>query len=686
MWSRPVVPIMGLNKLINDLEHTNLIFLSNVAKFYNGKPLIEDVNISIHRGDRVGIVGPNGAGKSTILGMMEGLIAPDKGEVAVEKGIRMGILRQELVQGSDGPILDEVTHISDDLKKIRERLASLEAELEEISDASPQADALIEEHGGLLHEFERYDGYTLESRALKVLRGLGFGPEDAGRKWSEFSGGWRMRVALAKILLAQPEVLLLDEPTNHLDLESLLWVESYLSDFKGAIVLVSHDRAFLNRIVQKIVEVDRGKATLYSGDYDTYEQTHSMQEEVQLASFKNQQKKIERIQKFIDKNRVKARTASRVQSRVKMIEKMDRVEAPKRSRTVKFKFPQPPPCGRRAVEIKNLSKRYGDKVVYRNFDLVLERGEKIGLVGPNGAGKSTLMKIVGQVIAYDSGEVNYATKAKVGYLAQHQSEALVSERTVLEEAAASASGLTEQELRNLLGAFLFSGDDVQKKVKVLSGGEKNRLALTKILLSPPNILLMDEPTNHLDIPSCEVLEQGLEQFQGTLMLISHDRRLMNRICTAILEIQDGKAELFPGNYDYYQYKKRLMEKEAAQQSPPDQPQPKKPATDAPPSTESRESKKEKKRREAEARSTLHTKQAPLKKELRKIEKELETRETRKKEIEAIMADPSSYENRSLIVSLLEEEPALTKEIRELEAKWEKLSGQLDEIERTTVVA
>jgi ATP-binding cassette subfamily F protein 3 len=662
-----------------------LIFLANVAKFFNGKPLFQDVNISIHRGDRVGIIGPNGAGKSTILGMMEGSLTPDAGDVSIEKRIRMGVLHQELVQGNDGPILQEAVNISDELREIRERLAVVEKEMSSLSEGSERTEALVEEHGRLLHEFERYDGYTLEARALKVLMGLGFQPGDEHRRWSEFSGGWRMRVALAKILLAEPDALLLDEPTNHLDLESLLWVEEYLTGFKGALVLVSHDRAFLNRLVTRIVEVGNGKATIYTGNYDDYDRTRQMQEDVLLASYKNQQEKIKRIEKFIITSRVKARTASRVQSRIKMLEKIERVELPSRPKIWKFTFPQPPPSGRRALEIADLVKRYGDLTVYEGFSLNVDRGERIGLIGPNGAGKSTLMKIMAGVITHDGGSVKYGHMVKPGYFAQHQYESLNSDRTVLEEAYSVSPGLQEQEVRNLLGAFLFSGDDVFKKVKVLSGGEKSRLALTKILLSPPNLLLMDEPTNHLDIPSCEILEEGLKKFQGTLVLITHDRRLMNNICTGILEIEKGHQEYFLGNYEDYQYKKNLIaqaqiEAEVEQAKPaPAEPVESEAETDAP-----KESRKDRKRREAQNRIALFKRQAPIREEIQKIEKRLEAKEARKKEIEALMADPENYGKREVIMPLLEEDPVLTKEIKELETRWEDLQSQLEEIEKSVL--
>jgi len=653
-----------------------LIFLKDVAKFFSGHPLFQNVNISVHRGDRVGFVGPNGAGKSTILGLMEGVLSPDEGEISIEKRIRMGILHQELVQGNDGSILEEVMDISEELRGIRRRLEVSQEKMGNLTQDNAEADSIIAEHGRLQQEFERYQGYTLEARARKVLQGLGFSVEDAQRRWGEFSGGWRMRVALAKILLAEPDVLLLDEPTNHLDLESLLWVEDYLREFKGALVLASHDRSFLNRLVDRIVEVEGGKATSYTGNYDTYEKTRRMQEDVQLAAYKNQQDKRKHIQKFIDQSRVKARTASRVQSRIKMLEKMETIEPPKMSRSVKFRFPQPPASGRRAIEIKGLVKRFDELVVYDGLDLALDRGDRIGLVGPNGAGKSTLMKIMAGILPHEGGTVKYGHKVKIGYFAQHQSEGLNSEISVIEEAISVSPGLTEQEVRNLLGAFLFSGDDVYKKVRVLSGGEKSRLALTKILLAPPNLLLMDEPTNHLDIPSCEILEQAMEQFQGTLVLITHDRRLMNRICTNILEIDGGNADLFLGNYDDYRYKRALMEKES-DQSPAPKIQPSIPETEP---DINKESRKNRKRREAQARIALSRKMAPIRTEIEKVEQELQSKEARKREIETIMADPANYEDKGLMLPLLEEEPVVSKDIKNLEARWEELQIKLEEME------
>jgi len=655
---------------------TNLIFLSNVGKFFNGQPLFKDANISVHRSDRIGMVGPNGAGKSTILGIMEGVVTPDEGEVSIEKKVRMGVLHQELIQGNDRPILDEVTDCSPKLREIRESLFSLEEEMETLSENSKDLESILHRHGRLQNEFESYGGYSLEAKALKVLGGLGFQPDDAHRRWSQFSGGWRMRVALAGILVAEPDALLLDEPTNHLDLESLLWVEEYLTGFKGALVLISHDRAFLNRLVTKIIEVERGKVTVYKGNYDEYEKNKAMQEEVVLAAYKNQQEKRKRIQKFIDQNRVKARTASRVQSRVKMMEKMEHVEPPPRARMVSFSFPQPSRSGKRVVEINDLVKRYDQRTVYDGFNVVIERGDRIALVGPNGAGKSTLLKIVGGVLPYEGGTVKYGHGVKPGYFAQHQSEHLSGDRTVLEEAALPVEGIAESEVRSLLGAFLFSGDDVFKKVGVLSGGEKSRLALAKILLAPPNLLLMDEPTNHLDIPSCRILEEGLKKFEGTLVLITHDRRLMNEICTGILEIRNGVTEYYLGNYEEYEHKKRLTDGNTVGtvQSEPLPP----PKKDTP--TPGRDDRKNRKRKEAETRKSLSRRRAPILDEIRRIEATLESRESRRNEMQVLMADPKNYESKDLILPLLEEERALAKEIKTLESRWESLQTQLGEIE------
>lgn len=661
-----------------------MFFFSNVAKYFNGKPLFEQVSLSIHRGDRVGIVGPNGAGKSTLLGMMEGVISSDAGEISIEKRIRAGVLHQELIQGNDGPIIDEIMNVSDELRQIRKRLKQLESEMSMLSETDSEGDRLLEEHGALLHEFERYNGYTLEARALKTLQGLGFKQEDARKRWSEFSGGWRMRVALAKILLSEPDALLLDEPTNHLDLESLIWVEEYLSGFKGALVLVSHDRAFLNKLVTRIFEVANGKVTTYTGNYDDFEQNKQTQEEILVSAYKNQQEKIKRIEKFVNQNRVKARTASRVQSRLKMLDKMEKVELPTRQRKLKFTFPASPASGKRTLQISDLVKSFDSNVVYDGFDFAVDRGERVGLIGPNGAGKSTLMKIIAGMTPYDSGSLKYGHNVKPGYFAQHQSEMLNSELTVLEEAYSTSSSVTEQEVRNLLGAFLFSGDDVFKKVRVLSGGEKSRLALTKILLSPPNLLLMDEPTNHLDIPSCEILEEGLKKYDGTLILITHDRRLMNAICTGILEVEKGHQEYFIGNYEDYVYKKKLMEEDQTFEESGPLVSIRVNIEKEVVKNDDKESRKDRKRREAQNRIALFKKQEPIRKELAEVEKQIALREQRSREIHAFLANPVNYEKKDQMRSILEEEPSVSKSLKMLEERWEELQHQLEEMEKESL--
>ncbi|MGC8605654.1 MAG: ABC-F family ATP-binding cassette domain-containing protein, partial [Desulfomonilaceae bacterium] len=435
----------------------------------------------------------------------------------------------------------------------------------------------------------------------------------------------------------------------------------------------------LNKLVDRIIEVDGGKVTSCTGNFDEYERSRETQQEILLAAYKNQQEKIKRIQKFIDQNRVKARTASRAQSRLKMLDKIERIDLPNRPKKVKFTFPQPPASGKRVLEIANLVKNYGSKIVYDGFNFKVDRGDKIGLVGPNGAGKSTLLKIMAGVLSCDGGKLHYGHNVKVGYFAQHQSESLNSELSVLQEAYSVSPDTTEQEVRNILGAFLFSGDDVFKKVKVLSGGEKSRLALTKILLSPPNFLLMDEPTNHLDIPSCQILEEGLKKFAGTIVLITHDRRLMNAVCTGIMEIHDGVGDFYPGNYDDYQFKKDLTSKEAA--SPVVESQSINTAVGTfNTNTLNKEQRKDKKRKDAQARQALAKKMAPVKEQITRIEVDLGKKESRRKEIEDLIADPRIYSDKDTLMSLLTEGPAITKEILALEAQWETLHNELETLE------
>ncbi|HKZ04357.1 MAG TPA: ABC-F family ATP-binding cassette domain-containing protein, partial [Methylomirabilota bacterium] len=513
-----------------------MIALEAVSKGYGGQTLLRDCSWRVGRGERIGLVGPNGAGKTTLCRVLAGVEEPDTGRVHLDSGVSVGYLPQEVAGGLSRTVLAEALSGFDEVWE-------LEAELERLAEAMAQPEAdptLTERYGEVQHRFEARGGYRLEAAAKMILGGLGFPPTTLHRSLTEFSGGWRMRAALARLLLLRPDLLLLDEPTNHLDLESLGWLESFLGSYDGTVVIVSHDRYFLNRMVTSIADVTGGGVEVYPGDYDQYLVEREARRALTEARARNQAKRIEEIERFIERFRYKASKARQVQSRIKMLEKVERIEVEGAARHIHFKFPQPPRTGRVVERLAGVRKAYGDNVVYAGVDFTAERGERIALVGVNGAGKSTLLKMLAGVLAVDAGERTLGAHVDVHYYAQHQLDALDPARTVLEEIEAVAPEATHTRLRTILGSFLFSGDAVDKRVAVLSGGEKARLALAKMLVRPAALLCMDEPTNHLDLASKEVLEEALGTFTGTIVFISHDRYFINRIATRVVEVDRGQ--------------------------------------------------------------------------------------------------------------------------------------------------
>jgi ATP-binding cassette, subfamily F, member 3 len=480
-----------------------------------------------------------------------GEIEPDSGSVARPKNLTIGYLPQQCDPPEEKTILAHTTDVDQRLGDVRLQLNLLQQQMttERERDRIEQM-ALHQTH--LIEQFEHLGGYDLESRAQKILAGLGFREDQFQRSAKTLSGGWLMRLELARLLLAEQDLLLLDEPTNHLDLESLIWLEEYLGNCPSAVIIISHDRAFLNGVVRRIVELEGGRFQDYAGNYDFYVKEKAQRREIQTSAHKNQQERIRQVERFIERNRYRKDRARQVQSRLKSLDKVERIEALPGESQIHFAFPDPPRSGKRVVELRNLHKSYGSQVVYAGVDLTIERGDRIAFLGKNGAGKSTLLKILAGVEAIDEGERILGHKVALGHYAQYQWEQLNSNWTVLEEAASIAGDFSQSQLRGLLGAFLFRGDDVDKKVAVLSGGEKARLILCKLLLQRPNVLLMDEPTNHLDIPSRDVLEEALRQFSGTLCFISHDRHFINRLAGKVLVIEAGQIDLFPGNFDDFQ--------------------------------------------------------------------------------------------------------------------------------------
>jgi ATP-binding cassette subfamily F protein 3 len=522
-----------------------VIALEAVSKSYGGRPVLAGVTLRVGHGERVGLVGDNGAGKTTLCRIAAGAEPPDAGRVHLDRGATVGYLPQETRGEAERSVLAEAL-------SGHEALWRLEGALEDLARAMARPDpdpALIERYGEVQHRFESMGGYRLEVRAKVILGGLGFRPEEMHRPLREFSGGWRTRAALARLLLVHPALLLLDEPTNHLDLASLEWLEGFLAAYDGAVVIVSHDRYFLNRVVTVVAELAGGGVTVYPGGYDDFLVEREARRRLLEARARNQARQVGEIERFIERFRYKATKARQVQSRVKMLERLERIDVGPAARPIRVEFPPPPRAGRAVARLSGIHKAYGDRVVYVGVDLTIERGERVALVGPNGAGKSTLLKILAGVLPFERGERVLGPHVAVHYYAQHQLDALAPTRTALEELAEAAPELPVSRLRALLGRFLLGGDAADRRVAVLSGGEKARVALARMLVRPAALLCLDEPTNHLDLASKEVLEAALAAFAGTIVFISHDRYFINRLATRVVEVGAGRLASFLGNYD-----------------------------------------------------------------------------------------------------------------------------------------
>ena len=657
-----------------------MISLSNISLSFGSRTLFEDVSFRVAGKDRIAFVGSNGAGKSTLLKIIAGLQQQDSGVVAVSKHTTVGYLPQEAALFEGKTLYDEVYSAADDLNRIQDELRDTETELKTITDTTSDAYLdLLNEYSELQERFLLLDGFRLKSKIEKILIGLGFVSEDFERLTDEFSGGWQMRITLAKLLLKNPSILLLDEPTNHLDFESLLWVENYLQYYNGAVILVSHDKNFLDNITKKTYEISLGNVTEYNGNFSFYIIEKEERKEMLESRFENQQKYLKQQEKFIERFRYKATKARAVQSRIKLIEKLDLIEMEDEETTLHFHFPPATHSGKITVELDGIRKSY-DRIhnVLENLDLIITRGEKIALVGNNGAGKSTLTRIIAGIEPINSGNIKYGHLVDFKFFAQNQAEELNTDKTVLEVMEETSSAVTAKDLRTILGSFLFRGDDVFKKVKVLSGGEKSRLALAKMLIEPSNFLILDEPTNHLDMKSKEVLKNALKQYKGSVIVVSHDREFIDGFVSKIIEVKDKNIKTFFGNsYDYIKIKEMELNQRNifARENNQDK-------------NENTDEKKsmyminlEQKKKRQKFLKIL----SPVKKKIAEIESEIEKKEKRKSELELIMSGEDFFKDADYVIEINAEYKEIQKKVNQLNSLWEEKVSELHQLEKANEI-
>jgi len=532
-----------------------MISFSGIHKQYGKQLIFVDASFQLNPGEKVGLVGPNGAGKTTLFRMVVGEEVPDEGDVSVPKKLTIGYFRQDVEEMTGRSVLDEAIAGSGRVGDLHHELEGLQRAMEDAAHAG-EMDTILERFGEVQEAYEHLGGYTLEAQAREVLHGLGFKDDQIDGDVGELSGGWKMRVALARVLLGRPDVLLMDEPTNHLDIESIIWLEQFLKGYPGALLMTSHDREFMNRIVTKIAEIDAGEIIAYTGDYDFYERERGIRENNQQAAFARQQAMLAKEQRFIERFKTHAAKAAQVQSRIKALDKIDKIELPKTRRVVKFEFRVPPRSGDQVAVIEDLHKRYGSRVIYQGFSLTIRRGERWAVMGRNGAGKTTLLKMIAGASQPDSGSVRLGASLNMGYFAQQSLDVLNGDLTIIDQLQQDFPQDGLGSLRTLAGAFQFSGDDVDKKIRALSGGEKSRLAMARMLYNPPNFLVLDEPTNHLDLATKEMLVEALKDFEGTMIFVSHDRMFLRGLGSRVLELggESGTERdpvVYPGTYVEY---------------------------------------------------------------------------------------------------------------------------------------
>lgn len=654
-----------------------MLLINHLTIQYGNKYLFKDICACIGRNDRIGLVGVNGAGKSTLLKIINGAVESDHGVVTCSKNFSIGYLPQEVVSVVGGRTLyQEAETAFADTISLQEELDRIGHKLGGLEVGGPEFTHLIERYGEIQYRLEQSNIFRIRSRIEKVLTGLGFKEADFNRDCLSFSGGWLMRLMLAKLLLIEPSLLLLDEPTNHLDLETVTWLEEFIKSYSGALVVISHDRAFLDSVTNLTWELSMGRLTVYKGNYSRYVAEKEARLKVQRAAHANQQAEIQQTMRFVERFRAKSSKARQVQSRVRQLEKMERIELEESEQNISFSFPPAAPSGRLAVQVSDLSKCYGGKTVFNSLSFELMRGDKMAVVGVNGAGKSTLIRLIAGLERPDAGYIRFGHNVKISYFGQHQAQDLAPDLSVLETLSEAADPeMTITQIRSLLGAFLFRGDEVDKKVRVLSGGEKSRLALARMIATPANLLLMDEPTNHLDMMSQEILQEAMRRYDGSVVVVSHNRYFLDGFINKTLDIKNGHASLFEGNIGEYLAMNRVSSNVTVQ-----------PTEEMPPFVEagedgtSRPKGKEYRHAKAKLRQEKSRLISSLKKKNTEIEAEIASLEARKAELEEVMASPRLYTDRGAFLDLSNEYKEIGKHLEQQYQIWEEVQAELEMIE------
>ena len=630
-----------------------MIDIKNLSLSFGEHVIFRGLNLQITNSARIGIVGANGAGKTTLLRVITGEIESDSGVIERSKGLTVGYLPQDLAELESVPLMQYLKDKAG-ISQIESKLRIVE---EKLSQSKENHEVLLMEHSRLEKRFEDSGGFAFESMAMKVLHGLGFRKGDESKNCRDFSGGWKMRITMAALLLSSPDVLLLDEPTNHLDTESMEWLEGWLRTHKGAVVSVSHDTRFLENTAESIADLERGVITLYPCSYDEYIQAKEQSRELLEKAFSRQQTEIRRIESFIDRFRYKATKAAQVQSRIKQLEKIERIELSQGAKSVKLTIPEAPPSGREVLKVSGLAKYYGGMRIFDGVNFVIECGERVALVGINGAGKSTLLRLLSLNESPTSGSIKHGHNVKFSYYSQESAQNINYSNTVWEEARSVSSKLNDVERRNLLGAFLFSGDEIYKPASVLSGGEKARLALYKLMIEPTNFLILDEPTNHLDVDTREIVERALLKYQGTLLIVSHDRHFLDALSERVLEIRDGNLYDYPGNYSWF------LEKREESLTPS--------VADSKPSAKTKSPKRDENLREIRE----------VKKVISQEEKNISGHEARVAEIDGLLCLPETLKDSQKVQALMTERANLSRELEESYSRWEELSLKLEQLQQ-----